>query len=118
MRRETAVDFPGRRHEDVRRQLTLPRERIKGGDLTPGRRIRPAWSASARTVKREARGTSVILLTGWGAQLRAEQEIPEGVDWLLSKPLQIAELRRALAELAGGGSDDGSAPWRDGAIRA
>jgi len=41
----------------------------------------------------------VILMTGWGHRLRAEDEIPEFVDRVLGKPPKLHELRTALAEL-------------------
>jgi DNA-binding response OmpR family regulator len=43
--------------------------------------------------------TPIILLTGWGQQLNAENEPPPRVDRLLSKPPRLRELRTALAEL-------------------
>jgi len=53
----------------------------------------------AAAVKKLARDTTVILLTGWGQRLLDDNEIPAGVDRVLSKPPKIEELRRALAEL-------------------
>jgi PAS domain S-box-containing protein len=44
----------------------------------------------------------VILMTGWGHRLRAEDEIPEFVDRVLGKPPKLEELRDALAELSNG----------------
>jgi len=44
----------------------------------------------------------VILMTGWGHRLRAEDEIPEFVDRVLGKPPKLPELRSALAELTSG----------------
>ncbi len=41
----------------------------------------------------------IILLTGWGQQLSAENELPPKVDRLMSKPPRLRELRTALAEL-------------------
>ncbi|MCD6286603.1 MAG: GAF domain-containing protein, partial [Anaerolineae bacterium] len=43
----------------------------------------------ARIVKEEAPETPVILLTGWGRRLLAENEIPAHVDLVLSKPPTI-----------------------------
>lgn len=43
--------------------------------------------------------TPIILLTGWGQQLNADNELPPQVDRLLSKPPRLRELRTALAEL-------------------
>lgn len=45
----------------------------------------------------------VILMTGWGHRLRAEDETPEFVDRVLGKPPKLQDLRDALAELSGGG---------------
>jgi hypothetical protein len=41
----------------------------------------------------------VVLLTGWGRRLIAENETPPHVDRILSKPPKLAALRAALAEL-------------------
>jgi len=40
------------------------------------------------------------MLTGWGYRLQAEDDVPHGVDCVLSKPPKLHELRAALAELA------------------
>jgi PAS domain S-box-containing protein len=54
----------------------------------------------AATVKSAAPDVAVILLTGWGHRLLAEDDLPPGVDRVLSKPPKLAALRLALAELA------------------
>ncbi len=54
----------------------------------------------AAAVKARSEDTPVILLTGWGRRLLAENEIPPHVDRVLSKPPKLAELRSALAELS------------------
>lgn len=59
--------------------------------------------AVAAAVKASSPTTPVLLLTGWGQRLTTEQSIPPHVDMLLSKPPKLLELRRALAELTGGG---------------
>jgi hypothetical protein len=41
----------------------------------------------------------VILLTGWGKRLLAENDIPPHVDRVLSKPPRVPEVRAVLAEL-------------------
>jgi len=46
--------------------------------------------------------TPVILLTGWGRRLLAENDIPPYVDRVLGKPPKLIELRAALAELTAG----------------
>jgi ActR/RegA family two-component response regulator len=42
---------------------------------------------------------AVILLTGWGARLAAEGDVPAGVDRVLGKPPRLADLRATLAAL-------------------
>ncbi|MFM9434432.1 signal transduction histidine kinase/ActR/RegA family two-component response regulator [Janthinobacterium sp. CG_23.3] len=51
----------------------------------------------AAAIKRCAPDTPVILLTGWGAQLIEDGDIPAHVDHVLSKPPKLRELRAALA---------------------
>jgi ActR/RegA family two-component response regulator len=41
----------------------------------------------------------VILLTGWGHRLLAENDIPLHVDRILSKPPRLSDLRVALMQL-------------------
>jgi PAS domain S-box-containing protein len=53
----------------------------------------------ANAIKTAAPHTPVILLTGWGHRLLAENEIPDHVDRVLRKPPRLGELRSALAEL-------------------
>ena len=54
----------------------------------------------AAAVKARSLDTPVILLTGWGRRLLAENEIPAHVDRVLSKPPKLNELRSSLAELS------------------
>jgi DNA-binding response OmpR family regulator len=54
----------------------------------------------ARGVKHAAPATPVILLTGWGQTLRQEGALPPYVDYLLSKPPRLGELRAALRAVA------------------
>jgi signal transduction histidine kinase/ActR/RegA family two-component response regulator len=56
----------------------------------------------AIAVKAASPDTPVIMLTGWGRRLIAENDVPPQVDRVLSKPPKLAELRAALAELTGG----------------
>lgn len=56
----------------------------------------------AAAVKAAEPQRPVILMTGWGHRLRAEDEIPEFVDRVLGKPPKLSELRMALAELTTG----------------
>jgi len=55
----------------------------------------------ATTIKSRAPDVPVLLLTGWGYRLQAENDMPPHVDCVLSKPPKLMELRAALAELAG-----------------
>jgi CheY-like chemotaxis protein len=57
----------------------------------------------ATAVKASSPGTPVILLTGWGRRLIAENDVPACVDRVLSKPPRLIELRTALVELSGRG---------------
>jgi CheY-like chemotaxis protein len=58
----------------------------------------------AVAVKAIAPKVPVILLTGWGHRLLAENDVPPSVDRVLSKPPKLASLRRTLAELTMGPS--------------
>jgi len=62
--------------------------------------------AVAAAVKAISPRTPVVLLTGWGQRLSTEQSIPANVDRLLSKPPKLPDLRRTLAELMAGQSED------------
>jgi signal transduction histidine kinase/ActR/RegA family two-component response regulator len=57
----------------------------------------------AAAVKASSPATPVILLTGWGRRLIAENDVPAYVDRVLSKPPRLIELRTALAELTASG---------------
>jgi signal transduction histidine kinase/ActR/RegA family two-component response regulator len=50
----------------------------------------------ASAVKRESPKTPVVLLTGWGAQIHTEGEMPADVDYVASKPATMNQLRQAL----------------------
>jgi signal transduction histidine kinase/ActR/RegA family two-component response regulator len=52
------------------------------------------------TIRAASRTTPIILLTGWGQRLAAENDVPHGVNRVLSKPPRLHELRIALAELS------------------
>ncbi|HEX5206256.1 MAG TPA: response regulator [Steroidobacteraceae bacterium] len=54
----------------------------------------------AAAIKTSSGGTPVVLLTGWGQRLTAENQVPPHVDRVLNKPPRLRELRAALAELA------------------
>lgn len=55
--------------------------------------------AVAAAVKTASSATPVILLTGWGHRLQAENDRPAHVDRILNKPPKMEELRRTLAAL-------------------
>lgn len=54
----------------------------------------------AAAIKAAAPRVPVVMLTGWGHRLLAENDTPPYVDRVLSKPPRLAALRLALAELA------------------
>ena len=54
------------------------------------------------SVRAAAPDTPIIMLTGWGQRLQADDDRTPPVDRLLSKPPRLKELRNALAELASG----------------
>ena len=56
----------------------------------------------AGAVKMAFRDTPVILLTGWGQRIVAEEDVPANVDRVLNKPPKLHQLRAALAELVPG----------------
>jgi len=58
----------------------------------------------AAAVKALAPATPVILLTGRGCRLQSDDDVPQHVDRVLSKPPKLHELRTALADLRRGGS--------------
>lgn len=51
----------------------------------------------AEAVKDASPATPVILLTGWGQRLIADEDIPPHVDRVLGKPPKLREIREALA---------------------
>jgi CheY-like chemotaxis protein/anti-sigma regulatory factor (Ser/Thr protein kinase) len=55
----------------------------------------------AEGIKRVSPATPVIMLTGWGNRMIAEQDTPAHVDRVLGKPPRLIELRTALRELVG-----------------
>jgi CheY-like chemotaxis protein len=52
-----------------------------------------------QTVKREAPGTAVIMLTGWAAMVDQEGELPKGVDAILSKPPTLERIWATLSQV-------------------
>ena len=53
----------------------------------------------ATAIKQTSPETPVIMLTGWGQRLVADNDIPAHVDRVLAKPPKLRELRAALARL-------------------
>jgi signal transduction histidine kinase/uncharacterized membrane protein affecting hemolysin expression len=53
----------------------------------------------AASIKELSSATPVILLTGWGQRLIADNEMPENVNKVLSKPPRLQELRAAFVQL-------------------
>jgi CheY-like chemotaxis protein len=51
----------------------------------------------ASAIKGLSSTTPVILLTGWGARLQAEGDLPAHVEMVLAKPPKLRDLREALA---------------------
>ena len=52
----------------------------------------------AAAIKEMSPTTPIILLTGWGERLLADEGIPQHVDCVLGKPPKLREVRGALAE--------------------
>jgi DNA-binding response OmpR family regulator len=52
----------------------------------------------ASVVKMVSPDTHVILLTGWGQKLIADDEVPPNVDHILSKPPKLSDFRSTLAQ--------------------
>ena len=53
----------------------------------------------ARTIKAESPGTPVIMMTGWGAQMKEDGETTSEVDAVVGKPPRIQELNNLLLKL-------------------
>jgi len=53
----------------------------------------------AAAVKQQAPAIPILMLTGWGQRLIDENDVPEHVDRVLSKPPRLRDLRSALVEL-------------------
>ena len=62
-----------------------------GMPYVDGRRV-------AAAVKSTSASTPVIMLTGWGQRLTADNELPPHVDRVLNKPPKLRDVRQALAE--------------------
>ncbi|HEV2437628.1 MAG TPA: ATP-binding protein [Verrucomicrobiae bacterium] len=53
----------------------------------------------AKAVKQESPGTPVIMLTGWGALMKDDDNVPPQVDIIVSKPPGSRDLRKVLSRL-------------------
>jgi CheY-like chemotaxis protein/anti-sigma regulatory factor (Ser/Thr protein kinase) len=56
-------------------------------------------SVVAAAAKRASPATNVVLLTGWGRRMLADDELPPNVDQVLGKPPKLHELRAALEQV-------------------
>lgn len=54
----------------------------------------------AASIKQLSPDTPIIMLTGWGERIQEEGDVPEHVDYLLSKPPKLHRLREVLAQSA------------------
>jgi len=61
----------------------------------------------AAAIKGASPKAPIILLTGWGQRLSIEGDVPPHVDRVLSKPPNLLQLRRALAELTASSGNAG-----------
>jgi len=52
----------------------------------------------ADAVKDVSPSTFVVMLTGWGQRMVSDGDIPPHVDWVLSKPPKLADLRKAFLQ--------------------
>ncbi len=59
----------------------------------------------AKVLKRESPSTPIILLTGWGAFMKEDGEVPPQVDGILSKPPRATEIRETIQRIVQGGSN-------------
>jgi CheY-like chemotaxis protein len=72
-------------------------------DLVITDRAMPGLSGDQLTaaVKQKTPDRPVIMLTGFGDMMKAAGEKPEGVDFILAKPVSLDQLRKALAQVMG-----------------
>jgi len=88
-----AVPKPAQRFDVVITDLGMP--------YVDGRKV-------ATAIKGLSERTPIIMLTGWGHRLVAENDIPPHVDRVLNKPPRLHELRAALAELTAASHSQGT----------
>ena len=63
-------------------------------------RLRKNRDRVASAVREACPNVPIIMLTGWGQRLVAENDVPPQVNRVLNKPPRLHELRSALTELA------------------
>jgi len=63
----------------------------------------------AKVIKRESPVTPIIMLTGWGAFMKEDDDVPSQVDGMLSKPPRSNELRDMLLRVTRKKPDDAGA---------
>ena len=82
----------------------LAKARAGSIDLVVTDRAMPGLNGDqlAVALKQIAPRLPVILLTGFGVMMEAAGEKPPGVDFILSKPVSLTELRQAIARVAAG----------------
>jgi len=82
-------------------QLAMDKLRSKMFDLVITDQSMPGMSGEqlARIVKGEMPWTPVILLTGFGEEIKAQGKLPEGIDLVVGKPVTAADLRKAIIEV-------------------
>jgi signal transduction histidine kinase/ActR/RegA family two-component response regulator len=57
------------------------------------------WDVAAR-VKQTHPGTAVVMVTGWGVQIEADNARTRGVDYILPKPYTLEEIMQLLVTIA------------------
>jgi signal transduction histidine kinase/CheY-like chemotaxis protein len=60
----------------------------------------------AAAIKDASPATPVIMLTGWGRRLLSEEDVPAHVDYVLSKPPKLRELRETLVLCSDGSAKE------------
>jgi PAS domain S-box-containing protein len=72
-------------------------------DLVITDRAMPGMSGDevARQIKHYAPDKNIIMLTGFGDMMEATERKPKGVDLILSKPVTLEKLRKAISQVTG-----------------
>ena len=79
----------------------MPRFETESFDLVITDQSMPGMSGEqlAKKIRVRSPDTHVIMLTGFGDDLLTDGKAPEGIEWVLSKPVSSEELRRAIFEV-------------------